>query len=264
MNNESIICAVEFIRENLKAQLTIEDIANHVGYSVYHFSREFYKVMDCTVMQFIRNEKIKEASNEILNHKNILECALSYGFDTHAGFTNAFYSVLGCNPKDYCKHELRSKNYIRSEINMENINVIIRLINMNDISDMWENVFSRNTPQEIKERIQHDLDGYEKKTGFHVVAEVNGKVVGTLGLGRYNEYSIFSNLGDFVIHPDYQGNGLARKLLQNTIEIAREFNIDTLMIQARIDNEVVIKKYISLGFSKVFESDQLVYLMMNI
>jgi AraC-like DNA-binding protein/L-amino acid N-acyltransferase YncA len=255
------------MRKNIEAPLTLSDIANHAGYSVYHFSREFYKETGYTVMEFFRKEKIKASSAKLTESKSIYDCALSYGFDTPAGYTNAFYNVTGCSPSEYKKHEMINKNsinYIRREIIMENSSLVIRLIEMKDINDMWENVFSRNTPEEIKQRIQRDLDAYENKTGFHVVAEVDKKVIGTLGLGRYSIYSKFANSGDFVIHPCYQGKGIARKLLEKTIELAKQFNIDTLMIQTGADTKITCEKYISLGFTKVFESGGLIYLMMAI
>lgn len=145
---------------------------------------------------------------------------------------------------------------------MNDANVIIRMISMDDVKDMWENCFSRNTPEEIKERIQRDLDGFEDRTHFHVVAEVNGVVVGTLGCGRGNKYMFYANLGDFVIHPDYQGKGLARKLLNKIKEMIKDTPIKTLQIQCGEENDDIKNKYISLGFTEVFHSNGLIYLMM--
>ena len=93
---------------------------------------------------------------------------------------------------------------------------------------------------------------------------MDGTVVGTLGIERYNKYRPYANLVDYVIHPDYQGKGLARKLLHKIIELVSETNIDTLQIQASIDNEEIKNKYISLGFTEVFKSGTLNYLMMAI
>jgi len=139
---------------------------------------------------------------------------------------------------------------------------IFRPIEMGDVNDIWENVYSRNTPEEIKERIQSHLDGFEDKTNFCVVVEVNKVVVGTLTCGRFNKYTRDANLGNFVIHPDYQGKGYARKMLNKAIELLKDTPVNTLQIQCVEGNDDVKNKYISLGFTEVFHSHGLVYLMM--
>lgn len=262
MESETITQAKNYIVSHLLTQFTLDEIAFFCRYSTFHFAREFQKATGFSVMEFVRNERINAACNELVSGRNILDIALKYGFDTHTGFTNAFFRYTGCNPSNYRNHEQKANNYIKGEIEMDKSTVNIRMIEMNDVNDMWENVFSRNTPEEIKQRIQRDLDGFEEKTQFHVVAEVNRKVVGTLGLARINKYSCYANLGDYVIHPDYQGQGLARQMLEKIKEMLKDTKINTLQIQCGIDQGETKNKYIALGFAAVFESNGLNYLMM--
>lgn len=262
MEAEIVSKAQNYILQHLNTQFTLEDIAKSCGYSIYHFSREFQKATGSSIMEFTRKKRIMDAREKLLLGKSIFEVALEYGFDTHTAFTNAFFRYTGCNPSEYRKHEEKHTNYVKGEIKMKDLSVVIRMIEITDVNDMWENVFSRNTPEEIRERIQRDLDGYDDKTHFHVVAEVNRVVVGTLGLERFNKYSRFANLGDFVIHPDYQGNGLVRKMVTEVKEVIKDTNIETLQIQTGVDREDIKNKYISLGFTEVFKSGVLIYLMM--
>jgi len=169
-----------FIFSHLTARFTLEDIANEISYSKYHFSREFRNVTGLSVMEFVRKERVMDARSQLLLGKSIFEIALDYGFDTHTGFTNTFFKYIGCTPSKFRKHKMKGLNYIKGEVSMNDSNTIIRLVEMKDVNDMWENVLSRNTPEEIKERIQGDLDRYENDTGFRLVAEVDGVVVGML------------------------------------------------------------------------------------
>ena len=262
MEAEIVSKAKNYILQHLNTQFTLADIAKSCGYSIFHFSREFQKATGASIMEFTRKERIMDAREKLLSGKNIYEVALEYGFDTHTAFTNAFFKYTGCNPSRYRKHEKKHTNYVKGEMEMNDSSVVIRMIEIIDVNDLWENVFSRNTPEEIRERIQRDLDGYDDRTHFHVVAEVNGAVVGTLGLQRFNKYTRFANLGDFVIHPDYQGKGLARKMLNKVREVIKDTNIETLQIQIGVNEEDIKNKYISLGFTEVFKSGELVYLMM--
>lgn len=264
MDADIIKRAKEYINSHLSEQFTLEDVAKFFDYSVYHFSREFHKYIDLGVMEFVCKERIASARIQLLSEKSIYDVALRHGFETHTGFTNAFFRYTGCNPSSFRKHEQKHDNYIKGEILMKDETVIIRKIEINDVNDMWENVFSRNTPTEIKERIQRDLEGYEEKTQFHVVLEVDGTVVGTLGLTRSNKYSFYANLGDFVIHPDYQGKGYARKMIDKVKELVKDTNISMLQIQCRSENLETKNKYISLGFSEVYHYNGFIYFMMGI
>lgn len=262
METEVVSKAKQYIMQHLNTQFTLEDIAKSCGYSVYHFSREFHKVTGSTIMEYTRKKRIMDARLKLLQGMSIYEVALQYGFDTHTAFTNAFFRYTGCNPSEYRKHGEKHRSYVKGEIKMVELSIVVRMIELSDVNDLWENVFSRNTPEEIRARIQRDLDGYDDKTQFHVVAEVNGVVVGILGLERFNKYSRYANLFDFVIHPDYQGKGLARKMLNKVLEMIKNTNIEALQIQTGKDNEETKNKYISLGFVDVFKSGTLDYLMM--
>ena len=262
METSIVTKAKKFISSHLSKQFTLEEIAKFCGYSKYHFSREFRKSIGMSVMEFVCKEKIAESRNQLLSGKSIFDIALEYGFDTHTGFTNAFFRYTGCNPSEFRRHEQKQFNYVRGEFFMSNATVVIRPIEMGDVNDIWENVYSRNTPEEIKERIQNNLGGFEDKTNFCVVLEVNKVVVGTLTCGRFNKYSRDSNLGNFVIHPDYQGKGFARQMLEKVKELIKDTSINTLQIQCGEESDDVKNKYISLGFTEVFRSHGLVYLMM--
>ena len=42
--NDAIYNAIAFIEENLTSTITVKDMADAAGYSVFHFARTFYKV----------------------------------------------------------------------------------------------------------------------------------------------------------------------------------------------------------------------------
>jgi AraC-like DNA-binding protein len=105
METSIIIKAKEFISFHLNKQFTLEEIAKSCGYSKYHFSREFRKSTGMSVMEFVCKERITEARTQLLSGKSIFDVALEHGFDTHTGFTNAFFRYTGCNPSEFRKHE---------------------------------------------------------------------------------------------------------------------------------------------------------------
>ena len=51
-------------------------------------------------------------------------------------------------------------------------------------------------------------------------------------------------------------------MLNKVKEVIKDTNIETLQIQTGVDREDIKNKYISLGFTEVFKSGVLIYLMM--
>lgn len=92
--NESLV----YIENNLTRKITIEEIANYVGYSKFYFSRIFKAEMSISVMEYVKERKIICASQAILRGKKILDVAIKYGWESHGGFIKAFKSYYGFSP----------------------------------------------------------------------------------------------------------------------------------------------------------------------
>ncbi|OOZ35371.1 ribosomal protein S18-alanine N-acetyltransferase [Solemya velesiana gill symbiont] len=53
------------------------------------------------------------------------------------------------------------------------------------------------------------------------------------------------------IHPEMQGHGLGRRLMQRFITLARERSADTIFLEVRDSNKAAIHLYDTLGFNEV-------------
>lgn len=95
---------IDYIEDHIKEEMSAESLAGMVGYSPYHFSRIFYKQTGYTLMDYVVKRKLQFALYELVNGKKIIEIALDYGFETHAGFTKAFKKCFGSPPSLYKEH----------------------------------------------------------------------------------------------------------------------------------------------------------------
>jgi AraC family transcriptional regulator len=95
---------IDFIDEHIKEELEPENLAKMVGYSPYHFYRIFHKHIGYTLMEYVLKRKLQFALYELISGKKIIEIALDYGFETHAGFTKAFKRCFGSPPSLYKLH----------------------------------------------------------------------------------------------------------------------------------------------------------------
>lgn len=86
---------IEFIEDHIKEDITIEEIANQSGYSLYHFCRVFSLCKGISVMEYIRGRRLALAATELFKGRKILDIAFDYGF------AKAFRKAYGYSPTQY-------------------------------------------------------------------------------------------------------------------------------------------------------------------
>jgi [ribosomal protein S18]-alanine N-acetyltransferase len=75
--------------------------------------------------------------------------------------------------------------------------------------------------------------------------------------GRVQAYAILSIMaGDchvmnLSVDPEVQGQGIGRAMLRQLTEIARSYNIDAMLLEARPSNAAALKLYTSEGFNEI-------------
>ena len=99
MDKKEIITeSLVYIEKNLKQKVSIEEIADYVGYSKFYFSRMFKQEMNISIMEYVKERKVICALESILQGNKILDVAIEYGWESHSGFIKAFKSYYGFSP----------------------------------------------------------------------------------------------------------------------------------------------------------------------
>ena len=91
--------ALEYIDEHIEEKLSLNDIANYLGYSPFYVSRIFSQIMGISIVSYVRMRKLQFAFSSLQKSKTILEVAYQYGFESHEGFTRSFKRFFGFSPK---------------------------------------------------------------------------------------------------------------------------------------------------------------------
>ena len=93
--------SIAFIEANLQDNIGVLDVANHVSYSQFYFSREFSKHTHISIYDYILRRKISESYKYLFaNSSKIVDLAFRYGFQSHEVYTRAFRKVFGENPSE--------------------------------------------------------------------------------------------------------------------------------------------------------------------
>jgi len=99
---EHIENTLDYIEANLKAELSLADLARAAGYSDYHFLRVFKAVVGLTPADYIRKRRLSEIAREMeTNGRAASDIAFEYGFNSKENFTRAFLAEHHVLPTAY-------------------------------------------------------------------------------------------------------------------------------------------------------------------
>ena len=102
---------LDYIEDNLKTEISPQELSALAGFSPCHYSHLFTKTVGMAPGQYVNSRRLCRAIYEIGKGKSVLDAALEYGYETHAGFYRAFYREYGCSPTAYLKRHRPAKPY---------------------------------------------------------------------------------------------------------------------------------------------------------
>lgn len=94
----ALASAINLARER-SAELSVSDLADHVGYSPFHFSRLFARHVGIGPGQYLTSVQIDEAKRLLLTDSHaVIDVATAVGFDSLSSFTRRFRATVGVPP----------------------------------------------------------------------------------------------------------------------------------------------------------------------
>jgi len=98
---------LDIIEERIREKLTVENIADSIHFSKYHYQRMFQEIVGDSVMSYVMKRRLSLAGKELLEtDASVVDVALKFGYDSHEGFTRSFKAYMGVSPADYRKYGL--------------------------------------------------------------------------------------------------------------------------------------------------------------
>ena len=101
---EYIAKAVEYIRDNYRGRISLEDISSFVGLTPTYFSRYFKSATQKTFKNYLNLVRLENTLVDIQqNGMSETRASLENGFPSVKSFIAVFKSVYGCAPSEYVK-----------------------------------------------------------------------------------------------------------------------------------------------------------------
>lgn len=139
---------------------------------------------------------------------------------------------------------------------LENSSLIIRDAEPKDAEEiiimvkqvMKETGFFPNTAEEFNITVDHEIE-YMKSTALFLLAEIDGKIVGSATLDRSDLKKLEHNVTfGITILKEYCGLGIGSILMENIIEWTKFEGIEKIELEVFENNISAIKLYNKFGF----------------
>lgn len=102
-SDDKIASVLSYINENVSDTLSVEELAERVFLSKYHFMRLFKESTGTSVHAYVRQRRLINASRLIREGVPVSLAARQSGFDDYSAFYRAFKSNFGISPGELKK-----------------------------------------------------------------------------------------------------------------------------------------------------------------
>ena len=94
---------ISYIHGNYDTNITLDDIASHIGICKSECTRFFKKHMNMTIFDYILYYRIQESLPLLIEYGSVTEAATMVGFSSPSYYTQIFKRYMKCTPLEYRK-----------------------------------------------------------------------------------------------------------------------------------------------------------------
>ncbi|PKO02381.1 MAG: hypothetical protein CVU43_08105 [Chloroflexi bacterium HGW-Chloroflexi-5] len=100
-----IFKAIEFIESHLKEEISVAQIADATGYSLFHFMRKFNQTVHHTPYDYLMRRRLTESAKALIrSEQRIIDIAQDFGFNDQETFSRVFRKMFQMTPSQ-CRKE---------------------------------------------------------------------------------------------------------------------------------------------------------------
>lgn len=129
---QMMVDTAAYLEEHMGDELSIEQVAEHFHYSVFHYARLFKEVMGENLGDYQRKRRMTLAAERLLHSsQGILEIALDCGYHSQEAFTRVFKVYFGMTPGTYREKGVPFYNLYKYQPSREDIEALAVQCSMN-------------------------------------------------------------------------------------------------------------------------------------
>ncbi|SCJ93008.1 Multiple antibiotic resistance protein marA [uncultured Eubacterium sp.] len=107
---------LEYISSNLTADLSLDNIAKHIGLGKYHLCKLFKDKTGTTINKYIVSCRIAKAKSLLSSGSSVTNACQESGFHDISHFVRTFHNAVGLSPGKYAQDNKNAKVYYEEYI----------------------------------------------------------------------------------------------------------------------------------------------------
>lgn len=112
--------SIDYIDEHIDCPVTLDDIANHIGFSKYYMNQMFVIYTGYSVMAYVRRQKLCHAITLLKSNRRVIDIALEIGYSSERAFSRAMVSTFGHPPSYFRKNDgIKTRKIVIYDLNLD-------------------------------------------------------------------------------------------------------------------------------------------------
>lgn len=108
--HSEVLHSITYIEKNLEKTISLDELAQTVHLSKYHYHRIFHKIAGESVSKYINRRRMEKAAEELVRtDEPIINIALKYQYGSQEAFSRAFQHIHGITPGRYRRANMENK-----------------------------------------------------------------------------------------------------------------------------------------------------------
>jgi len=132
----SLVCAINFIEENLRQRISVSDVAKASYVSISHLQNMFSRTFHLSIGEYIAKRNLCLAAHDLTNTEtSITDIAFDFGYKNVESFSRAFKKQFLLTPSLYRKSHAFSELYPRLIIDEKEGFLMTQKYDLTEISE---------------------------------------------------------------------------------------------------------------------------------
>lgn len=115
-SNELVCNILNYIKNNIKTEITISDISSIFSYDKTYIMKRFKKELGITIKEYINIIKVLNSLTYYNSNNTILKIAILSGYNSIEYYSEVFSKLIGVSPRVYKKFIMPLSNLSEKEI----------------------------------------------------------------------------------------------------------------------------------------------------
>lgn len=117
---EYLQATIDFIDDHVDENLSLDSIADHIGFSKYYLNQVFSVYTGYSIMAYTRLRKLEYATELLKTDMRIIDIALELGYSSERAFSRALTKALGHSPSYFRNNTiLKSRQLIVYDLKLQ-------------------------------------------------------------------------------------------------------------------------------------------------